>query len=55
MEDLNTLLLPHLDVLYAATETDDLLTILARDIPVMRADADVFDMDVNTDYAIYLS
>ena len=55
LEDLNTILLPHLDVLYAATPGDDYNTLLARDIPVVRADVDSLDQDLNTDYTKYLS
>lgn len=55
LEDLMTVLIPHLAVLYAATLGDDYNTLLARDIPVVRADADSKQKDLNTDYDIYLS
>jgi hypothetical protein len=55
-EDLTTVFVPHLwDTLYDGTPTDDVNTLLARDIPVVRADADSVQQDLNTDYVRYLS
>jgi hypothetical protein len=56
IEDLNTVFVPHLwETLYDATPGDDVNTLLARDIPTMRADPDSQQDDVNTDYGVYLS
>lgn len=56
LDDLTTVLVPHLwETLYDATPTDDVNTLLARDIPTVRADADSLQEDLPTDYAKYLS
>lgn len=56
LEDLTTVFVPHLwETLYDATPTDDVNTLLARNIPIVRADADSDDEDLNTDYCKYLS
>lgn len=56
LDDLCTVFVPHLEnTLYDANPNDDLNTLLAADIPTMRADVNSLEEDINTDYAIYLS